>query len=147
MQRPRCKFGEPCDRAGGFGTFGSFCSIHAKRLAEIDMSRTQRAAVREVRRKPEPGSGSGAVAPDAAGRWPLAERTKALGRLVWAAGEPVSQVAAAEGLGLASAKGSLARIVFEAREKGYLAARAPGSGRGYTPGSVEPPPEASQGFS
>jgi len=136
----RCKFGEPCDQEAGFGTFGSFCPGHAKRLASVDMSLTRKAAVREVREaKPEPGTG--AVAPDAAGRLPLAERAAALGRLVWAAGEPVSQVAAAEGLGLASAKGSLPRVVKAARAEGYLVPRGPGSGTGYRPGPVAPPPE------
>ncbi len=132
---PKCRWGgEPCDQKAGSGTFGSFCPDHAARLASVDMRLTKRAAVREV--KP-----AGPVGPDAAGRWPLAARAKALGRLVQAAGEPVSQVAAAEALGLASAKGSLPRITKEAREKGYLAPRGPGSGRGYRPGPVEAPPE------
>jgi len=103
------------------------------------MSVERRAAVREVKREAEP---AGPVAPDAAGRLPLAERAAALGRHVQGASEPVSQIAAAEALGLASAKGSLPRIVKEAREKGYLVARGPGSGAGYRPGRVTAPPEA-----
>jgi hypothetical protein len=61
-----------------------------------------------------------------------------LANYVRASDGPVSQVEAAECLGLASTTGSLPRIVRFARDCGWIAERF---GRGYLPGAVAPPAE------
>jgi len=133
MPRPdRCKWGTGCSERGGHGRFGNFCPLHADRLGAIDMSAPRRAASKT----PEPERATG---PDAMGRVPVSVRAAALGRHVQGARGPVSQTEAAEALGLASAKGSLPRVVREARARGYLAPGGPGARRGYRAGSVSAP--------
>jgi hypothetical protein len=144
MTGPRCKWGDGCDQAAGFGTFGSFCEIHAKRLASVNMdapvqsarARRRAAAAEAASRAPEGAS----KAPDPLGREPLSVRAARLGRYVQSASEPVRQAEAAEAIGLSSTTGSLPRIVKEARACGWL---APAFGRGlaggYRPGRVRAP--------
>lgn len=133
MPHPKtCRWGgDGCYAPAGYGRFGDFCKPHAERLAGVDLSaRPTRPAATTETAETRP-----TAAPDALGRLPLPVRAAALGRYVQSADHPVTRAEAVKALGLASAHGSLPRIVQAARQAGYV---APG-GRGYRPGAVTAP--------
>jgi hypothetical protein len=136
----RCRSGYGCDREATAGKWLQFCEEHARQLAAIDteapVRASARARAREEKARRTPAGES--KPPDPLGRLPIRQRGATLARFVRAADGPVSQIDAAEALGLTSTTGSLPRIVRFARDCGWIAERF---GRGYSPGAVAPPAE------
>jgi hypothetical protein len=139
----RCRSGDGCPREATAGKWLQFCEEHARQLAAVDITAPVRASARARAREEKARRTAAESKPaDPLGRLPIRQRAATLARYVHASEHPVSQIEAAEALGLTSTTGSLPRIVRFARDLDWI---APSFGRGtaggYRAGSVSPPAE------